>query len=120
MEQLGKLHPLLVHLPIGILLFGYGLLLWQRFKKVEMQEAISMAFLVGSGTAILACVVGWILAQSGEYEEALVQKHQWAGILTAVVSLMAYLLPRFRFLLASLTVLALYMVENLEGNLKQP
>ena len=115
MEQLGKLHPLLVHLPIGILLFGYGLLLWQRFKKVEMQEAISMAFLVGSGTAILACVVGWILAQSGEYEEALVQKHQWAGILTAIVSLAAYLLPRLRFYLANLTVLVLTITGHWGG-----
>ena len=42
-EFFGRLHPLLVHLPIGILLFAFALILFQRFQKVEVEVAISFA-----------------------------------------------------------------------------
>ncbi len=64
----GRLHPLLVHLPIGILLFAFALILFQRFQKVEVEVAISFALLLGSISAVFASAAGWFLAQSGEYD----------------------------------------------------
>lgn len=61
-EFIGRLHPLIVHLPIGILLFAFGLILFQRFRKVEIEPIIGMALLWGSLTAAAACVAGWLLS----------------------------------------------------------
>ena len=61
-EYIGRFHPLLVHLPIGILLFGFALMLYQKVRKVDVTEAISLAWLAGAVAALLSCGAGWLLA----------------------------------------------------------
>ena len=53
-EYIGRFHPLLVHLPIGILLFGFVLMLYQKLRKVNLAEAISLAWLAGAVAALLS------------------------------------------------------------------
>jgi uncharacterized membrane protein len=113
----GRLHPLLVHLPIGILLFAFALILFQRFQKVEVDVAISFALLLGSISAVFASAAGWFLAQSGEYDADLVFQHQWMGIGTAVFSLAAYFIKRIRDILTTITVCALMVTGHLGGHL---
>ena len=91
-SSLGRLHPLIVHLPIGILLFAYTLMLFERFRRVDMAAAVSFALLLGAISAAAACGAGWLLAQSGEYNADLVFKHQWTGIATAALGFSAYFL----------------------------
>jgi uncharacterized membrane protein/mono/diheme cytochrome c family protein len=104
---IGHLHPLLVHLPIGILLFGILMMLYQQLTAKDLNDAISLAFLVGAISALFACIAGWLLAQSGEYDEALILKHQWTGIATAVISFVIYFLQRFRWVLVSILAILL-------------
>jgi uncharacterized membrane protein len=70
LEFAGRLHPLIVHLPIGILLFAFALILFQRARRMEIESVISFALLSGAVSAAAACVAGWILAQSGEDDAA--------------------------------------------------
>lgn len=116
-EFIGRLHPLIVHLPIGILLFAFALILFQRFRRVEIEVVISFALLLGSISAIAACVAGWILAQSGEYDADLVFKHQWTGIATAGLGLLAFFVKRIRDILATMTVMVLAVAGHYGGNL---
>jgi mono/diheme cytochrome c family protein len=116
-EFFGRLHPLLVHLPIGILLFAFALILWERFQKVEVGPAISFALLSGSGSAVLSCIAGWLLAQSGEYDADLVFQHRWMGILTAVSGFAAFFIKRIRDILTTVTVCILMITGHLGGNL---
>jgi mono/diheme cytochrome c family protein/uncharacterized membrane protein len=116
-EFIGRLHPLIVHIPIGILLFAFALILFQRFRRVEIEAAISFALLLGSISAVAACVAGWILAQSGEYDADLVFKHQWTGIATAVMGLSAYFIKQIRDILATITVCVLLVAGHYGGNL---
>jgi uncharacterized membrane protein len=113
----GRLHPLLVHLPIGILLFAFALILFQRFQKVEVEVAISFALLLGSISAVFASAAGWFLAQSGEYDADLVFQHQWMGMGTAVFSFAAYFIKRIRDILTTITVCALMVTGHFGGNL---
>jgi hypothetical protein len=106
-----------VHLPIGILLFAFALILFQRFQKVEVEVAISFALLLGSLSAVFACVAGWFLAQSGEYDVDLVFQHQWLGIVTAIFSITAYFIKRIRDILTTITVCALIITGHFGGNL---
>jgi len=116
-EFIGHLHPLIVHLPIGILLFAFVLMLFQRIQKVEIESAISLAFLLGAISATLACVAGWLLAQSGEYDEELIFKHQWTGIATAVFGFLAYFLKQYRWYLGITTTAILSIAGHYGGTL---
>ena len=95
LEFIGHLHPVIVHLPIGILLLGVLMMVYQHYSKVDLRAPISLAFLVGSISAVMACIAGWILSNSGEYDALLVQKHQWTGISTAVIGLLVYFLKQY-------------------------
>jgi len=94
-EFIGHLHPVLVHLPIGILLLAcLFLLLSQKQKFAYLRPVISMILLLGFLCAIATCVTGYLLSLAGEYEEGLVSLHQWSGISVAFFSGLTYLLHR--------------------------
>jgi len=90
---LGRFHPVLVHLPIGILLLGI-LLHWlsRKEKYAALAPAIRITLLLGAISAILSCISGWLLAQGGEYEEVTLDRHKWMGIGVAVISIVYYLI----------------------------
>ncbi len=116
-EWIGRFHPLIVHLPIGILLFAFAMQVLQWWKKSDLNSAIGLALLLGSISAAVACVAGWVLAQSGEYDPDMVLKHQWTGIASAVLGGLAYLLPKFRAALLSITVVVLSVAGHFGGSL---
>jgi uncharacterized membrane protein len=117
LEFIGHLHPVIVHLPIGILLLGVLMMVYEHYSKVDLQLPISFAFLVGSISAVLACIAGWILSNSGEYDALLVQKHQWTGIGTAVIGLLVYFLKQYRKLLAVILTLLVFITGHYGGTL---
>ena len=117
LEFIGHLHPVIVHLPIGILLLGVLMMVYEHYSKVDLSAPISFAFLVGSISAVLACIAGWILSNSGEYDALLVQKHQWTGISTAVIGLLVYFLKQYRKLLAVILTLLVFITGHYGGTL---
>jgi uncharacterized membrane protein/mono/diheme cytochrome c family protein len=90
-EFLGHFHPLLVHLPIGILLVGL-LLQWLSTKEryVAFKHPLPLIFLVGSITAIVSCITGYFLSITDSYDRSLVNWHMWMAIGVVVVSLILY------------------------------
>src|SRR5829696_1891618 len=87
-DFIGRFHPVLVHLPIGILLVGL-LLQWLSGKdryKIS-QEVIKIILLCGMFTAIISCITGYMLSLAGDYEEGLVALHMWMGIAVAAASM---------------------------------
>jgi uncharacterized membrane protein/mono/diheme cytochrome c family protein len=90
-EFLGHFHPLLVHLPLGILLIAL-LLQWmsRKNKYASLIPAISVILLAGSCTAFASCITGYLLSISDDYDKSLVSWHMWMGISVTLVSLMLY------------------------------
>ncbi|MES1215318.1 MAG: c-type cytochrome domain-containing protein [Bacteroidota bacterium] len=92
----GRLHPLLVHLPIGILLLAcFFQWLTIKDKFAFLQPAIPVALFWGMISAVASCISGYILSDSGDYDATLVNRHQWLGISVAISSLVLYLLYQF-------------------------
>ncbi len=92
-DFIGRFHPVLVHLPIGILLLAIIFHFLSYKKKFEtLQHAVKYSLLLGMFAAIASCISGFLLSSSGDYEEALVDKHQWFGIGVAVAAIVAYIL----------------------------
>jgi len=90
-EFIGHFHPVLVHLPIGMLLLAL-LMQWLSVKEkyAPLQHAIPVAYLAGSIGAVLSCVSGWLLSSGGEYDEATLDLHRWMGISVAAISTISY------------------------------
>ena len=92
---LGSFHPVLVHLPIGILIIALFLeLLSRKPKYAAVETAIPVVFFAAAFTAILACMTGYWLSASGEYDEITLNRHKWMGIITALISSLAYILKK--------------------------
>jgi uncharacterized membrane protein/mono/diheme cytochrome c family protein len=88
-EFLGRLHPLIVHFPIGLLVVALFLeLLTLNGRRPELRAGINWLIYLGTLSAILAAVVGWVLYQVDDYQGSLVDNHLYLGMATAVLSLL--------------------------------
>ncbi len=123
-QFIGHLHPVLVHLPIGILLLAcFFQLVSAREKYVHLEHAISITLLLGMLSAIASCISGYILSNSGDYDGDLVDKHQWLGISVAAVSVIYYFMYRFKpisrykWVLPMLLIFLITVTGHLGGSL---
>ena len=122
----GRFHPLIVHLPIGFLLLGIFFYLLSLRKKYErLYVAVPVSLLIGSLSAAFACITGYVLSLTGNYDEDTLNNHLWLGIITTIISFLAYFISikkiPFSFfrsakaLLTSLLVILIFI--NITGHL---
>ncbi|MBL7829115.1 MAG: hypothetical protein JNJ57_20940 [Saprospiraceae bacterium] len=114
---LAHLHPVLVHLPIGILLVA-ALFDWLSIKKryEYVGPAVPWLLRFGAVAALLSCGTGWLLAQEGGYGADTLQQHQWLGFATAAAATTACIAP-YRLAFSTLSALLLVLTGHLGGSL---
>ena len=84
---LGRFHPLVVHLPIGFLLMGAVFNVLSYFPNYRfLKDAMSFTLLAGFLSAVAACMLGYLLSQSGEYDPEVLSQHRLSGILLAILA----------------------------------
>ena len=89
----GRLHPLIVHLPIGFLLLATVFELFSYSKKYEhLKASVSFTLLLGFISAVLACIFGYILSLSGDYDGSALNDHKISGIALALISGVLFLI----------------------------
>ena len=82
---------MVVHLPIGFLIFAFMFELYGRWKRDStVSKGIEFALLAGALSAAVACVLGYMLSLSGDYEQAMLDTHFWFGIATTLVTFFAW------------------------------
>ncbi|MGV3763029.1 c-type cytochrome domain-containing protein [Parapedobacter sp.] len=93
----GRWHPLLVHLPIGILMVSF-IIAWASRREAYggLRPAVPFTLLMGAVSAVLASGLGLLLASYGGYEARTLGFHQWFGIAVAVLSVGVWWLYRGR------------------------
>ena len=115
---IGRFHPVLVHLPIGILLLAAIFqLLSNKPKFKTLQHAVGVSLFIGMIAAVAACISGFLLSQSDEYDAAFVSKHQWFGTGVAVVSIAAYYLNKKNFKQIKWLMVLLVLLITITGHL---
>ncbi|MEJ7685012.1 MAG: hypothetical protein WKG06_45640 [Segetibacter sp.] len=90
-ELIGHFHPVLVHLPIGILMVAL-LLQWlsDKPKYEPVRQAVPIILLWGSIAAFVSCVTGYFLSISDDYDSSLINWHMWMAIGVVLTSAILY------------------------------
>ncbi|MDW3195021.1 MAG: chitobiase/beta-hexosaminidase C-terminal domain-containing protein [Cytophagales bacterium] len=122
--NIARFHPLIVHMPIGILFFAFALEVVKRLKKrTDMDFSIGIALFLGAASSIAAVATGLMLADEGGYENAALNWHKWMGIVLAVVSVLAFLnhakqyFQQYQFPVLALVSLLLVFTGHFGGNM---
>ncbi len=95
-QTIGRMHPLLLHFPIVLVLLCIFWELFLGLKKSTTAEQQSMGdglLLLASITAVTSALMGLLLSKEGGYTQEVVAWHKWGGI---VMSLLCFAWYSFR------------------------
>lgn len=95
----GRLHPLIVHLPIGFILLATLFDIFSYLQKYRyLKQTVPLILLIGFVAAALACIFGYVLSLSGDYDPETLTHHKFSGITLAIICGLLYLssTPMFR------------------------
>lgn len=95
---LGRFHPLVLHLPIGMVVLAFHLMAFAIWKKRDDLD-FAYTFTLGFGfiTACVAVLFGSFLAMSNDYNPELIDRHGWGGLVFAILVGVSFFLM-FKFL----------------------
>jgi len=91
LQLYGRLHPLILHLPIGLLL-GALLLELLAAKGLLERRALALYLWVAALSACITASAGWVLGHESGYDEATLERHEQLGIALSALALGAALL----------------------------
>ena len=109
LEFFSRLHPVLLHLPIGLTAAALFVELFAAFSPGARGVRRWMYGLLAA-SALLAAASGWLLGASADYSGELVDEHRWFGVGAASLALLVAALDAFgrsRRLAAARCILAL-------------
>lgn len=92
---LGHLHPVLLHLPIGIFSLAFLLFYIGPDKSVRLSRQLGFILFVSWISAMISAASGLLLNTSGEYNEQAAETHQWLAILFTFLCGGVYFLHRY-------------------------
>ena len=92
---LGRLHPMVLHLPIGFLLLAFVFNFLSRYEKFsDLGKSTGFTLLLGIISSVITALFGYFLSLEGGYSSGALNIHMWLGYLTVVVSVVVYLLHK--------------------------
>jgi uncharacterized membrane protein/mono/diheme cytochrome c family protein len=88
-EFIGKFHPVLVHLPIGLLvLLAVFELAPLLSRQPDLAAATRLTLLVTVPAALASVLCGWLQASGREYDGVTLAWHRWLGTALGVTTLL--------------------------------
>ncbi len=88
----GRLHPLLVHLPIGFILLALLLDLKWFKENGSRFNFLKIIWFLAFISSFFSALMGWLLAQNGYYIDADLIPHQYTGILLVFFSCLGWVI----------------------------
>ena len=123
-QVMGRMHPLMVHFPIVLILLYAA---WQLFtsRKIKQQAwfntVAEILFALAALSAVLAALMGLLLSKEGGYDSDAIASHKWAGALTAFTLFILYNFRQWVWrhtiatLISSLIIIALIVTAGAWG-----
>ena len=89
----GRLHPLLVHLPIGFLILSILIETYSNiFKNQINHRIISFSWFLGFMSSAFSALFGWLLAETGLYIEENLYLHKLFGFILVGMCFLAWII----------------------------
>jgi hypothetical protein len=85
LQSIGRMHPLMLHLPIGLLLITTLIAFGQRLFRQSYDELFSFLLFLSALTASMSAFMGMILSFEGGYNTDDLAFHKWLGVLLSFV-----------------------------------
>ncbi|TAE21021.1 MAG: peptidylprolyl isomerase [Cytophagales bacterium] len=90
LQPLGRMHPMLLHLPIGLLILVGVLWVFRRsFAGEGVEQIFRFLLLIAALTSVMAALMGFFLSREGGYTDDVLTWHKFSGV---GMSLLAYAL----------------------------
>ena len=90
---LGRLHPLIVHFPIGFIFLGILIETYTNIIKLRIhRKVIAFCWMMGLITSIFAVIFGWLLTLNGYYIENQISLHKWSGVFLLFLTFIGWLI----------------------------
>ncbi len=92
-QLFGRLHPLVIHFPVALLVLAAGIELarvW--FDRSELRRLVPLLLTLGAVGAFVASITGWVFAHDYHPQPSLrwmLEWHRWLGIATAALAAIA-------------------------------
>lgn len=81
LHPVGRMHPMLLHLPIGLLVLAGLLWLFQKeFEDVGFAKLFSFLLTITALSAALSALMGFFLSHEGGYTPNLLNWHKYSGV----------------------------------------
>ena len=111
------LHPVLVHLPIGILLLA-TVFAWmgRQGRYAPLLESLPILLRLGAAAGLVSCFSGWLLGSSSDYDPDTLQLHRWLGIATTAGATLACFVSK-RLVVMTLTAISLIATGHFGGTM---
>ncbi|HEY5917767.1 MAG TPA: peptidylprolyl isomerase, partial [Chryseolinea sp.] len=82
LQVAGRMHPLVLHLPIGILIFLVVIVFFQKqLDSSFTNEIIHIGLVITSLSASIAALFGFFLSLQSDYGTAVLMRHKASGII---------------------------------------
>jgi len=109
---IGRFHPVLVHLPIGIMVLLaileiVGIKPSQRDTIAKVRRLIVPVLAI---CALIGATCGWLLASGGGYNPSLLFWHRWLGVTVAGLCVLMMVETRFNFIKTYFATLAVSVI----------
>jgi uncharacterized membrane protein len=105
---LGRFHPVVLHLPIGIFILILLQELLGMFSREKTRRSV-MPIFIGAASAVVAVIAGFLLYHGGGYEGSeLAEDHLWGGLGFACAAVLTMIVKAWS--LAPAASLAFYRV----------
>jgi mono/diheme cytochrome c family protein/uncharacterized membrane protein len=82
-EFLGRLHPLVLHIPIGVYVLLFLLQFVMRSLR-DRDDIIHSILIIGALSAVVAAAFGWLLSLEGDHAGETLEWHRWLGVAFSV------------------------------------
>ncbi len=114
LELIGKLHPLIVHLPIGIILLFILFEFIQIFGKIKMPNIIRrIVIIIGFITGLASLISGYILSLNEPNEGETLELHKWIALATIIFFLIYGYVSQVKKLRKHTKIIALLFLVTL-------